>query len=262
MPSDSQVGRFVWYELMTPDPAGAKRFYPEVTGWKTQAFEGPMDYTMWTNGGQPLGGVMELPEQARAAGAPPHWLAYIGTPDVDATAAEATKLGGTVLVKPQDIPNVGRFAVLKDPQGAVFAIYKSASDVPAPSGPPGRGEFSWHELATSDQGAAFEFYAKLFGWVKVKEENIGPGGTYLIYGRPGEEDRPLGGIFQLTPDMPFPPNWTLYVRVTDLKEAVERARRLGAQVMIDSMEVPGGDRIAQFMDPQGAVIALHEPRAT
>src|SRR4051812_45007952 len=119
MADNSTRGRFVWYDLMTSDPKGAETFYPKAVGWGTQAWE-QMAYTMWTANETPLGGVMQLPVEA---GAPPHWLAYISTLDADASATLAQSLGGKVLKPAADIPNVGRFAILQDPQGARFAIF-------------------------------------------------------------------------------------------------------------------------------------------
>lgn len=258
---DNVLGRFVWYELATTDPSAAKRFYPEVMGWTTEEMEGgPIPYTIWMKDGRQIGGLMELPEEARKMGAPPHWVPYIGTPSVDDTAAQAKKLGGLVIVPPTDIPNIGRFAVLKDPQGAVFSIFTPGEGPDRPFGRPQIGDFSWHELLTTDREGAFKFYSALFGWVEISSFDMGPGGKYVEYGL--DKDAPLGGMFNKTPDMPFPPNWTLYVRVPSIKKAVEAARKLGANVMIDEMEVPGGDLIAQVMDPQNAVIAMHEARQT
>src|SRR6476661_2125515 len=97
MPEESTRGRFVWYDLMTTDPEGAKAFYTAVTGWGTQVWE-EMSYTMWTDGGTPIGGIMTLPAEAAAAGAPPHWLGYVAVPDVDATTARARELGAAVRV--------------------------------------------------------------------------------------------------------------------------------------------------------------------
>jgi uncharacterized protein len=248
-------GRFVWFDLMTSDPEAAKGFYTRLIGWGTQPWEGgDMPYTMWANGEKPVGGLMELPAEAREAGAPPHWMAYVSVPDVDAAAARAGELGGTVLHGPTDIPGAGRFAVLADPQGAVFAVYTSAGEGGGPAGPPAKGEFSWHELATSDAAGAFNFYEDLFGWEKQEAMDMGEAGIYQIYGRGGV---PLGGMFNKTADMPGPPAWLYYIKVEDVNKAVEKLKELGGTVLNGPMEVPGGDRIAQCMDPQGACFALH-----
>lgn len=251
MPEQSP-GRFVWYELVTTDPQAAQSFYTDVIGWSTAPFEGTeTPYTMWMNGEAPIGGVMEIPKEARDRDVPPHWLAYVEVEDVDATAKKAEGLGATIIVQPRDIPDVGRFAILHDPQGATIAIYKRNQERPA-NGEPGVGEFSWHELATTDHEAALDFYAQLFGWNKTDSMDMGEMGTYQMYG-PG--DRTLGGMFNKPADMPGPPAWLYYTTVDDLDEAMDKVRGNGGQVLNGPMEVPGG-RIAQCLDPQGAMFAL------
>jgi uncharacterized protein len=245
-------GRFLWYELLTRDVDGAIAFYTRVIGWGTQQFENlDLPYTMWTVGGMPLGGIMQIPPDA--GDAPPHWLAYIGTQDVDDTVRRARALGAAVYVEPRDIPDVGRFAVLADPQGAMFAVYKPGSD-PAEERDPSTGQFSWHELITTDYQAARRFYFDLFGWSTTEDLDMGPVGIYAMYGRHG---RPYGGMFNKPADMPAPPHWLLYALVDDLDDAVRRTRDAGGQLLHGPMEVPGGDRIAQCLDPQGAVFAMH-----
>lgn len=117
------VGAFSWNELMTTDVKGAKAFYGDLFGWGMQKFEpGEMDYTMATLGGQEIAGIMGIPEEA--AGMPPSWGGYVTVADVDALLPRVTQLGGKILVPPHDIPNVGRFAVIQDPQGAMLSIIK------------------------------------------------------------------------------------------------------------------------------------------
>lgn len=256
-PETSSVrGRFLWYELMTPDPAAAGAFYAKIMGWQTAewTYEGATEpYTLFNNGEIPVAGMMRLPDQASAAGAPPHWIAYVGTPDLDATYAEALALGARSYVAPMEVPTVGRMAVLADPQGATFALYTPASPLPD-AAQPGDGEFSWHELATTDHRAAFAFYAQLTGWQSQVEMDMGPLGIYHIFGRGAQQ---LGGIYDKPADMPAPPHWLLYVRVPDLGAALERVKAEGGQVLNGPTEVPGGDFVAQCMDPQGGAFALH-----
>jgi uncharacterized protein len=249
-------GRFVWYDLMTPDPEAAKAFYTSLLGWGTTVWENEgMSYTMWTRGETPLGGVMPLPGSAEA---PPHWLAYVAVPDVAATVARASELGGKVWVPATEIPGTGSYAVLADPQGATFGVYASQSGPAGEEADPEVGEFSWHELTTTDYAAASEFYADLFGWEKMTAMDMGPMGIYQIYGRKG---RTYGGMFNKTPDMPFPPNWLHYVRVDDVHRVAEKVKELGGQILNGPMEVPGGDWIAQCMDPQGTPFAVHEKKS-
>jgi predicted enzyme related to lactoylglutathione lyase len=247
-------GRFAWHELMTTDVDAAKAFYSEVIGWKTRKWEGGPDYTMFVAGDKPIAGVMQLPEQAVKDGAPPHWLGHVGVPDVAATRDQADKLGGTIL-HTQKIPEVGEFAVIRDPQGAVISAFQPTD----PSYDPGRGpgQVSWNELNTTDWEAARDFYTGLFGWNEVDSMDMGPElGTYWMYGLDGG-DGALGGMSSVASSQKLPPHWLFYVSIDDLDAALERVEKNGGQVLNGPMEVPGGDRIAQCMDPQGAAFALH-----
>lgn len=260
--AESGRGKFVWYELMTTDPEAAKAFYSDVVGWSTAPFEHApgMDYTMWMKGEAPVGGLMELPEEVRKSGAPPHWMGYVAVPDVDATAARAQELGGTVHHGPADIPEVGRFAIIADPQGAVLAAFKGTQEMEGGDSEPESGDFSWHELATTDYEAALGYYSDLFGWEKQDAMDMGEAGMYQMYGRPGKM---LGGMYNKTADMPGPPQpaWLYYVSVEDLDGSVKRIEEKGGKVVAGPMEVPGGSRIAIGLDPQGAAFALHQPGA-
>jgi uncharacterized protein len=247
-------GRFVWYDLMTTDPVQAVSFYTKVVGWGTAEWQGPTQYTMWTNNSVPLGGVMQLPADAAA----PHWLAYISSPDVDATVKQAVNLGARTLVAPTDIPTVGRYAVLLDPQGAAFAVFTPSSQVPGHEGLPELGEFSWHELATHDQPAAFRFYEILFGWQKISAIDIGELGEYVEYGR---KEIPLGGMYRRPAAISGPPAWLHYIMVEDVQRAVEATKANGGQLVNGPMEVPGGDLVATAVDPLGAAFAVHQRRS-
>ena len=257
-PTTAATGRFVWYDLMTTDPGGAKSFYTSLIGWSITPFQtAPEPYDMWTMDA-PVGGVMALPAEAKAAGAPPHWLGYVAVDDVDATVARAVELGAGTLVPGEDIPNVGRFAVLTDPQGAAFCIYHSTNPEWAPSaGAQGTGQVSWHELATTDYAGAFEFYQALFGWKITDDMDMGEAGVYRMFGM--DDGVPMGGIFNKPAAMPQCA-WLYYIKVPDVDAAAAKAKELGGQVVNGPMEVPGGDRIVQCLDPQGAMFALHSSK--
>ncbi|HET7373006.1 MAG TPA: VOC family protein [Gemmatimonadaceae bacterium] len=256
IPATGTRGRFVWHDLMTTDIAAARAFYEKVVGWKTTKLEGgEMEYALLLSGETPetaIGGVMTLPAEAAAMGAPPSWLAYIEVPDTDATIDQAVKLGAKVHMPAKTIDQVGRFAVLQDPQGGSFAVITSATPL-QPETDPAPRQFSWHELTTTDQAAAISFYEQLFGWEKKSEFDMGDMGIYYMYGR----DRfTYGGIMRQTPQGPGT-YWLHYVLVADSADAAtERAKNAGATLMVGPMEVPGGDRIAVLRDPQGAVFAV------
>lgn len=192
-------------------------------------------------------------------GVPPHWMAHVMVDDVDATAAQAKKLGGKVHKEPEDIPTVGRFAVIGDPQGAAISIFKPVGEMPLHDASKD-GEVCWNELLTSDSAAAFEFYSALFGWKIAQEMDMGPMGKYRIYGL---GDAQLGGMMATPKGAPMPPTWIYYVQTSDLDAMLARATQRGAKVMNGPMDIPGGGRIVQLMDPQGAAFALHEsPKKT
>jgi len=248
-------GRFIWHELLTTDTAAAAAFYPRVVPWRTQPSSMP-GYTLWMAGQTQIGGLMALPQDA--GGPPPHWLVYVGTPSVDASCLQAQGLGAKVLKAPADIPNVGRFAVLSDPQGATFALFTPGGG-PPPGPEPPQGGFSWHELATTDVQGAVRFYGELFGWRKGRAHDMGAMGVYQIFEHAGNQ---AGGICNVQGPS-IPPSWLSYVHVADSNRAVAAAKAAGGRLMHGPMEVPGGSWIALLMDPQGGAFAVQEsPRTT
>lgn len=244
------LGRFTWYELMTTDPAAGIDFYSRLMGWGSMPLPGAMHYDLFTQGGAPIAGVRELPEQARDAGAPTHWVGYVHTPDVDATAAQAQELGGTVLAH-VDIADVGRVAVLLDPQGAAIAAFQP-ENTPRPDREPQLGEVCWHELSTTDYVAGFDFYQALFGWEIIEDMDMGAYGMYRLFGRNG---KPFGGMHNKAPDAPGW-GWLYYTLVADCQDAADRLQALGGTVLAGPMEVPGDNIVVQATDPQGGRFAL------
>lgn len=250
--AESSKGRFGWHELMTTDPAAAIDFYSKVVGWTTAPYEGTgQPYTMWMAGEAAIGGVMELPEQAREAGAPPHWMGYVTTPDAAATVSQATANGGKPVVPPFEVPTVGTIAVISDPQGAVISLLQPESEMPEVE--PGPGHVSWCELMTSDPEDALSFYGDLFGWEKESEMDMGPAGKYYLLARGGKQ---FGGVYK-PQDAQGPPAWLYYATVDSADEAAARVHDNGGKVLHGPLDVPGGGRVAICMDPQGAHFAVY-----
>jgi len=247
-------GRFVWYEQLAKDPKKAVDFYTNVIGWTTQPFKEGEDYVMWVGEQGPLGGVMKLPDEAAKMGMPPHWMAHVQVENVDAMASQVKKFGGQVYKEPTDIPTVGRFAVIGDPQGASLSIFTPSEPMTLHDSSKA-GEFCWNELLTSDQAAAFDFYSKIFGWKIIQDMDMGPMGTYRVF---GIGDKQMGGMMTIPKGQRTPPMWLYYTEIPDLDSALARATKNGAKVMNGPTEVPGGGRIVQLMDPQGAAFALHQ----
>jgi predicted enzyme related to lactoylglutathione lyase len=246
-------GRFVWHQLMTRDVPGAKKFYSRLIGWNAQPWPTDPSYTVCVAGDAPTAGMMGMVPEF-PADVPPHWMQYIGTRDVDATAEAALLAGGFIVKQPSDMKGAGRYAVLADPQGAVFAIIDPENARAESKGVPPLGHFSWHELATTDNEAAFAFYSNLFGWEAMQRMDMGPMGIYLIFGYAGEQK---GGMYIKPPDMPAPSCWVPYVHVPSVDAAGPIVEATGGKVILAPMDVPGGSRIAVILDPSGATFALH-----
>lgn len=254
--ADSILGRPMWYELLTTDMQAAEAFYSKVIGWSTMPYRPEPDaYDMFTKSpDHPIAGVMKVPAGMHF---PPHWEMYIGVPKLEEAIANVERLGGSGLSEIIAIPNIGRIRVMKDPQGAIFALYEPAAE-PMPDGEHGIGEVSWHELYTTDAEAAMKFYTELFDWKPTSAMDMGPMGKYHMFGR----GRELGGMMNTPPQMAqVPPNWGIYFRVANVPEAAERVKANGGQVLNGPMEVPGGDEIVNCMDPQGAAFSLHHRKA-
>jgi predicted enzyme related to lactoylglutathione lyase len=248
--------RFIWYELTTSDQDAAEAFYRAVVGWKmSDAGQPGMRYTILSAGGRGMGGLMALSAEAAAAGARPGWLGYIGVPDADGAAKRIVEAGGEIHRGTDDIPNVGRFAVVADPGGAVFMLLTPLprEDPPPMAEPMTPGLVSWHELYSSlGQEAAFGFYSGQFGWETSELMDMGPMGKYRIFGADGVQ---MGGMMDKPENVPASA-WGFYFNVDGLDAAVDRIKTNSGQVLMGPHEVPGGSWIVQAVDPQGAAFAL------
>lgn len=246
-------GKFVWYELMTTDTKAAEEFYDDVVGWTSEDSGMPgAGYTLFkTDGDVRVAGLMTMPEGALKMNAPPAWLGYIGVDDVDASAKQLKELGGTVHREPDDIPNIGRFAIVTDPHGAVFALFKGNGEMPELA-QNANGNVGWHELMAGDLAVEFPFYQKMFGWGKEEAMDMGEMGVYQIFSHGGAQ---IGGMMTKPAEIPSP-YWGYYFNVAALDAAVERATSRGAKIIMGPMEVPGGAWVINGVDPQGAHFSL------
>lgn len=246
------AGRFVWHELMTTDPAAATAFYTSVIGW-TAIASGMPGYTLLLAEGTHVAGLMAQPPEA--ADAPPSWIGYVEVDNVDASAAQATTLGGRIHMPGQDLPNIGRFAVIADPQGAVLCLFRGLSAAPPPVMTPGR--VGWNELMAGDVPTVWPFYAAMFGWTKAEAIDMGPIGTYQLFATCGTT---IGGMMTRPPETPVA-RWQYYIAVANIDAAAARVAASGGRVVMGPMQVPGGSWVINGIDPQGAMFALLGARA-
>ncbi len=246
------TGTFCWYDLSTTDTAAAEKFYTTLLGWTSAPHRvGDDSYTMWQHGETGFGGLMALPAEARAMGVPPHWMGYVWVENAEAAVARAAELGARVIVPATTIsPEVGRFAVLADPQGATFAVYESSR--------PGDGAdwkcpVAWHECYTTDVEGAMAFYEAMFGWEKTDAMNMPVGGVYQMFGKGGQT---FGGMMLKPEQMPVAA-WLYYFGVKNADNVAAEAPGLGASLILGPMDVPGGGRIVVARDPEGATFAVY-----
>jgi len=253
----SDHGRFCWYELMTPDAKAAEAFYGTVVGWTFQpSGQEGQPYSIFSVAEGPVGGLLTTPPDALAAGAGPAWFGYVNVDDVDGYADKVKAAGGAVHRPPSDIPGVGRFAMVADPGGAVFVLFKpnieATQPPPTPARPDKPGYAGWRELMAANGPAAFEFYSGLFGWNKAETHDMGEMGVYQLFALGGET---VGGIMTKPPFVPHP-HWQYYFLVDAIGAAIGRLEAGGGKVINGPHQVPTGEWMVQAIDPQGATFAL------
>jgi uncharacterized protein len=243
----TRIGTFVWHENQSKDVEKAKSFYTQLLGWEIEVWKpGELDYAMIKIGEQTHGGFW-----AAQGDAPSHWLGHVLVEDVDETTRRAEAAGGRVLFGPEDIPEVGRFALLADPQGATVSAFGSAGEAPA-----SEGVFVWDELHTSDPQAAKSFYGEVFGW-NANDQDMG-GMTYTLFQRAGTD---VAGCMQLEEGMQAPPHWLVYIGTDDVDATAARAKELGATVHVEPSDIPNIGRFSILQDPAGAVFGLYKGAA-
>lgn len=239
----------IWYELMTHAPDAAQDFYRAVTGWTFDRPQGGMerDYRIFAAAdGDGVGGVMKAPEGASFA---PLWVVYFGVADVDASVERLKALGGSIDMGPSDIPGVGRWCLVADPQGARFYLMRGESDADSPAFAPMKaGHCSWNELVTRDQAAALDFYGALFGWEKAGAMPMGDMGDYTFV-RAGETR--IGAMMDAREGAT--PFWNFAFTVPDIDAAKAAVEAGGGTVTHGPVDLPEGDDwMIQIRDPQGA----------
>jgi predicted enzyme related to lactoylglutathione lyase len=257
-------GDFIWYELLTGDIGGAKRFYDAVVGWNVHERSDFLnDYRMiGRSDGKFAGGAMQLTDEMKKHGGRPIWLGYILVPDVDASVAAIERDGGRAMMPAFDIPGVGRVAMVTDPSGAPFYIMKP---LPPEGDPNAKSDvFSvdqpqrvrWNELSTTDQDGAVDFYRRHFGWTQEGSMPMGEMGDYRFIQANGVN---IGAIMRKPPQLPVS-LWTYYIGVDDIDRAAEAIKAGGGQILNGPMEIPGGEFALNGLDPQGAAFGLVGPR--
>ncbi len=247
-------GKVIWADLVTPDVAGAKRFYGELLGWTfNDIHTGTSDYSVALLDGRPAGGLFQRamrPGEQRQ----PAWLTFISVRDVAAAERHILAQGGKVLSPPRSYPDRGRQAVFADPQGAVFAVLQSSSGDPedvlaAP------GEWIWSSVITRDPDTDAAFYQNVFGY-EVFEIPSTDGSTHVLL---STEDYARASLNALPGDgAKRHPHWLNFVRVNSAIDTAARVEALGGRVLVKPFRDRHGGLVAVVADPAGAPFGLLE----
>ncbi|MGW0882790.1 VOC family protein [Streptomyces sp. NPDC002671] len=237
-----------WTELGTTDLEGAKRFYAELFGWRPETDPRPEagGYTMAHLGDAAVAALTPLYQESQ----PVAWNVSFAVPDADAAARKVEEAGGTVILGPMDVFDVGRFTVALDPTGAAFQLWQARAF-------PGAGLFNapgtlgWVELATRQTDRARDFYTTVFGW------SVNASQWYTQWGIDGED---FGGMADMGDRFPqdVPAHWMPYFAVDDVDAAAEVAVGAGGSVVVPPASMPGGRRIAVLRDAQGAAFGVYK----
>lgn len=249
-------GSFCWPELASPDLAKAKVFYSRLFGWT--AVDVPSSgghYALLQLRGLDVAGLRSMEADERQKGVPSHFMSYVSTSSVDASAAKAAELGGQVCAGPFDVEGIGRMAVVTDPGGAVFALWEARGHIGARV----VGEsFSlcWTELVTRDADGAKAFYGGLFGWT-FQASTTSP----MEYVEIHRAEQGIGGMLPMKGDEwgDVPPHWMPYFLVPDCAATVAAAGEAGGSVVVPATAIPNVGTFALLRDDQGAHFSVLSP---
>lgn len=243
--ADRLPGKVVWHDLLTEDPAAAKRFYGELFGWTFRPVDlgAGQTYTVIEHAGRGIGGLVD----ARGFNTDVNvsrWIPVLSVADMDAAMASLRAAGGTVFQAPLDIPQRGQVAVAADPKGAVLTLLEARTGDPADRRPED-GDWLWNEIWSSSPAATVVFYQQLIPAYQAGTEGES-GYRYLSsQGQPrlGVRPKPIDGIKD---------TWMAYVRVADPTAVAAAAARLGGRVLLEPRKNPLGGQVAMLNDPTGA----------
>lgn len=236
-------GRIVFHELNSHDLAAAQAFYARMFGWRFEPRD--EDYLYIKSDDVLVGGVIKLP----APHVPAHWLPYIAVATLEDAHERAEAAGCKPLVTAMQVPN-GRFAILQDPQGAMFCAWQGRGG-PRELGPRVPGNFCWDQLNTPDAAASAQVYSRLFGWTRMPFPGLAELSVFL------RADQQVASLMQGPSGMPA--HWLAYVQVESLAEARERVWGAGGKVLVERVDVPQLGAFSVLSDSEGASFAVVAP---
>jgi len=240
-------GKFIWFNLATPDAASAKTFYHAVFGWEFSAPPAGGRYTVISHQGRDLGAVVVPADPAKARGA--RWISLLSVPDAAAAVRLATQQGGTVLIPPTAVASRGTHALLRDADGAVFGLLQSSQDDPTDALE--TNEFFWADLLTRDPAKAADFYRAVAGY-EVSQAHLGTGIDRVVLSVGGVK---RAGIAPLPKEM-AQPGWLAYVVVDDVPATLALVTQAGGRVLLAPSAGLLEGNLAVFADSTGGVLGI------
>ncbi len=245
-----RTGEVVWRELVTPDPKSAAAFYSALFGWSIEPVkESTKGYMLIRQGGAPIGGIIQMPASIKNAGG--EWVCSLSVSDVDAIVKSAQSNGASTLVEPMDVSGRGRTAVIRDPQGAPFALIRSTSGDPE-KGTASENAWLWSELWSNNVAGSLDFYTKALGAGVERRRDGDKEYTLLKAG-----NKEVAGVVKNPVDN-VRSHWVNYVRVSDPAAMVDKAASLGARVILKPTASVRNGTLGVILDPTGAPVALQK----
>lgn len=246
----SLQGKFIWFDLATPNIAGQKEFYSSVFGWTYESVANTADaYALIKNNGQVIGGLFSHePPGGEQDGAT--WIALMSHPDPDLAARTVKTKGGKVNLQPAEVPNRGRHALFEDPAGALFGVLASSSGDPEDREME-IGEFLWVDLFTRDLDGMGEFYSSLAPYTQERNE-IANGVERVFF---SAHDMPRAGLVEVDEEANRS-SWVPYVRVEDVEATLEKVEEGGGFAIVSPDPELLDGNVAVFVDPNGGVMGI------
>ena len=245
-------GRWVWADLVSDDPEQAKAFYGQVFGWQfSNAGSSDSPYFLVLQKKQPIAGISRFKKQAGSQRAA-RWIGLLSVESVAQASQSISKAGGKVHIPKKHLPGRGDFALASDPEGALFGLIRSDSGDPEDQ-LPGINNFFWRELWANDASAMAKFY-RSFAHYEIAHKNT-LNDVDEVYLSVGEKLR--AGIIQVQ-HANISSAWLPYIRVANLKQALEKVRQAKGEILIAPSENVRKGMVAIIMDPQGAALGLVE----
>ncbi len=251
-------GKWVWYELESTDPEKSKAFFGQLLGWQIEPQEmSGMKFELVKSGGQDIATINAVEGKGKS-----HWVPFVSVPDVDATVKTVEEQQGKVVKPAADIPNIGRFAIVADPNGVEFAVFKGMKGDPPDPQQPASGEFVWNEYLTKNKKqhtTALAFYPAAIGYT-TSQMQMGEGKKKMPYDMLSFGEAPRAGVVSARPAS-LGGAWLPWVTVDDTDALVALAKQLKGKVLVKPNDIPSIGRAAVVADPTGAAIGLLRPAA-